>query len=135
MNQLLNPVQAGISDHRPPARRFAVLGRPLQTAALGLQELDSLTSERGATSNPLDLSDSQLNEGVVKGERCGLFSVVCGARHAVETSDEIRPVLHDTNCVEPYRAFLTYELMLWACSCSQLMQLGSLPVCWILTSA
>lgn len=66
MSQLLNPVQAGISDLRPPARHFMVLGKPLPTAVLGLQELDSLRSERGATSKPLDLFDSQLNEGVVK---------------------------------------------------------------------
>lgn len=70
-----------------------------------------------------------------EGEQCRLFSVVCDAYHAVETSDEIRPVLHDINWVEPYRAFLSYKLAPWPCSCSQLMWLGSLPECWTLTSA
>jgi len=55
------------------------------------------------------------------GEQCRLFSVVHDAHHAVENSDEIGPVLHDTNCGEPYRGFLTYKLAVWACSCSQLM--------------
>lgn len=54
--------------------------------------------------------------------------MVRGTHRAVETSDETRPVLHDINCVEPCRAFLTHELVLWACSSPQLMELGSFPV-------
>lgn len=66
MRQLLNLVQAGISDHRPPACHFMVLGKPLQTAVLVLWELDGLMSEQGATSNPLDLFETWLNEGIAK---------------------------------------------------------------------
>lgn len=113
MSQLLNPVQAGSSAHRPPARRFMVLGKPLQAAVLRLWELGGFASEWRATSSPSDLFTSTEQEGC-KEEQRRLFSVVCDAHHAVETSEDTRTMLHDINCVEPYRAFLTQELVVLA---------------------